>query len=266
MATKYNSIDDVDFSVAISGVPAGAGDTININKFATRFTAGLDISAHKAALITIHPQSKCEFMSPLVCQTAALVYNGSGNKFPVRSSSAAGVIDSMVISPARENVAVEISTCKLTNGLYVLGGIVTVRDDVDTAADVEIARGSLEIVYSATYLIDGVFRAMGGVSRLSRKAVAAQIGGSATVILEESRAVQGNFEQTGGTFVVADSGTIDQYIGRAGVIDFTRLSRPITITDWQEYPGLTVKVRKNGPTITKTSSAAPYGSANYEYV
>lgn len=266
MAIKYNTINDVDFSVAIGGAPAADGDTINVNKHSTRFNTGLSLATYKALKIQVHPQSKCDFLSPLVCKADEVIYNGSGNTFPLKSSSSTGEIDKIVIAPARPSVAVEISDCVVADGIYVLGGTVTIRDTVNTTGDVEIAAGSLENIYHATHKIDGVLRCMGGITRHNRRADAIAVGGSALVMLEEVNATQGNAEQTGGTLMVSDSGTVAQYIGRAGVIDFTNLSRPMTFTDWVEYPGLTIRLRRSTPTITKTSSAAPYGPAKVEYI
>lgn len=267
MATKYNSVESDNFTTAIGGAP-GAGDTVHINRFARRYNAGLSVATNKAALFKIAPESACEFADAggLVCKTDEFVNMGNQQKLLVASSSSAGEITKFVNAPVRSTSVTQLGSCIAATGIYNKSGILTILDTVDTAGDVEVAGGDVTIVYSGSLLIDGYLRVMGGIARARRRAEEIEVGGTGVMILDEPSAAQGDLVQTGGRVEVADSGTLDLYVGRAGVIDFSRLSRDLTISDWTEYPWLTVIVRANGPTITKTAAAAPYGPAKYLYV
>lgn len=266
MAVKYNSANDPNFTTSIGGAPAAA-DTVNINKFSIAYNAGLSVGANKAALFTLHPQSQCEFGAAggLVCKTDRFANYGSQQKLIVSSTSSAAEITTFINSPARGTSVTELGTC-LTTGIFSTNGVLTLLDSVDTSGDVEVSGGDVTVVYSATLLVDGTLRVVGGTCRLWRRAETIEIGGSGTVTLSEALATQGDITLTGGTLVVEDSGTIDTIDGRAGTIDLSRLSRPITVASWIERPGLTVIMSKRTPTVTKTSSVATYGPARVVYI
>jgi len=266
MAILFNAVESDNFTTAIGGA-VGAADTVYINRFARQYSAGLSAATNKALLIEILPESQCEFTTGLIIKTDKLVNGGSQNSLVVRSSSSTGEITAFTNSPVRGTSITQLGACLAATGIANVRGTMNVQDDVDPGSgDVMVFGGDVTIAYSASLLIDGFLYVFGGVCRCRRRAEELRVGGGGTLVLDNPTATQGDLEMDGGTTVIADTGTIDEFIGRAGVLDLTRLSRPITVTNWVEYPGLTIRQRKNTPTVTKTSSAAPLGNANVVYV
>lgn len=267
MATLYNAVESDNFTTAIGGSVPGAGDTVYINRFARQYTLGLSAATNKAALIEIQRESQCEFDTGLIVKADKFVNRGSQNRLVVRSSSSTGELSAFLNMPARPTSITQLGSCLAATGIINTSGTLNIQDDVDPGSgDVMVFGGDVTIAYSGSLLIDGFLHALGGLTRARRRAEEIRVGGSGVVLFDNPSAAQGDIEMNGGSLVIADSGTIDEFIGRTGVLDLTRLARPLTFTNWVEYPGLTIKMSRNTPPLTKTSSAAPLGNANVIYV
>ena len=269
MAILYNTVQSDNLQTSIGGVP-GAGDSVILDRFSNRYTAGLALNANAIALWHIRPTCACTINDAdylqILATTGEFINEGSGESWNLRAGTSAEVIDKIRNNPVRGNSRLNLATLK-SNYISNHAGVMNIADTVDTNGILVVTGGQVSVAYSATFLVDGLSYFMGGRTSLMRQCFGIVLGGNATVKLTEQLAAQGTVQMQGGTMVVESTGNWTSFDGNAGVLDLTRNSRPWTVTTWFETPALTIlKSRRTvEPTITNPILQT-FGKAKTIYV
>lgn len=263
MATKYNSVQNTNFTTSIGGAPSAA-DTVIVNDWALDYSAGTNISASgDLAVFHIRPQSRCNFAGTgeLVTEAASFINEGSQDRLELRGSATSTTFDAV-----RNNPVLGTSTTTVGSGIYTavaqISGILTLTDQAEVTT-LEISGGQTILMSHATAATTVTIT--DGTGLTERDIGTLNVHGG-TFSIDATGVTPTTVNQNGGTLVVTESGDWTTFNGNAGVLDLTRNSRAFTIGTFNERPGLTIlkSQRTVEPTITTTNR--PYGPAKVRYV
>lgn len=270
MATKYASLADPNLATAMGGAPA-SGDTVYVNKWATDYNAA-DLSAADLTLFVITAGFSGSFQAAnsgqlklVVNQTGAGVFinQSSSPRIDLVSTSSTGVIDEIRNQPAIGGV-LTISTLKCTDFFQVDRGSVRIASDVDLT-NAYIDGGRVEFADGASFTTTLIVACSGDVV-LNRDATTVNIEGTATVTINSTNCTPTTINMRGGTLVVAECGGIGTIAGFSGLVDFSRCTRPTTVTARACGPGVTFRLPKSGLVTFSGTSGDTGGGPVLEYV
>lgn len=264
MANVFNTVDNVDLATALGGVPA-AGSDVYINKYATQFSTGMDLSANDLNSFRI-----TEGFTGLFAADAVLLVNnggagkiineGASKEVRIKAASGAGVLYYVENNP------------KSGGSLFIGQGTVTIAitkagyasySDVAIVTNAYTTGGSTTFEYCSTALT-GLYIRGGSVLLKRDVGVLSVLNGSCTINDSRVSPTTVNLE-SGGTLNLAECGDIGTLNASGGVLDFTKLTRPITIGTTNIEPN--VKFIKNVSTdslVTFTTVNRPRGRETIE--
>lgn len=241
MATLNNSVDTVDFEDAIGGAAPSAGDTIIINKFATKFTGTLTVAADLAKM------------------TFGKEYKGSiavGNLIFTANNSGAGVVEvyssgdilrlsagavtnkhAITIIAPNGNTKVDVFDTK-HDELVVWRGTTNINDTVDSD-DVVQFDGTLNLKTSGTHVTTSA-RIYGGDCTIQRQITTLEAGGDATITFDNDAVAQGTLRLANDLTTVKGMGTVTYLYLYRGTLDLSGATKPITFTNYRIYGGAKV--------------------------
>lgn len=268
MASKYNSVQDQNLTTSIGGAPA-ATDDVYIDKWALTYTAGTDLSAVSLASFTNQPESQCVFSGPgeltLKATTGIVTNAGRGERFELRSNSPATVVQTVVLKPQSPACVHQLKQVQVST-LVCVSGTTIVTDTVNMAAGL-VFGGTVWVMpdATATYPITGSLSVWGGSVRLGRDLPDLTVHGG-SVEINDTAVSPANVTVNGGTLRLSACGNIGTLNGNAGTLDWTGLSRAVTIAVANWRPGLTILKSRQGVEPAVTTENAPYGRPRVVYV
>lgn len=240
MATLNNSVDDVNLITALTATP-GVGDTVIINRFATKFTAGLTL-ANDLAKFTFGREWKGGVESGNLVFTANTAGAGvvevrwSGTRLRLSAGGVANKHARTIIAPSG-NGTVDCFDTK-HDELFVVRGTVNINDTVDSDDVVQID-GTLNLKTSATHVTTSA-RIYGGDCTIQRQVTTLEAGGDATITFDNDAVTQGTLRLANDLTVVKGMGTVTFLYLYRGTLDLSGATKPITFTDYRIHEGAKV--------------------------
>lgn len=269
MATKRNTVQDVNLTTSLGGAPA-AGDDVLIDKWALTYSGGTDLSAVSLNTFTNQPESRCIFTGPgeltLKLTTGTLTNSGQGERFDVRSIGATTVIQTIVLKPQAATCVQQLKQLQATTIVCVTG--ITFLTDTVNVATVNVFGGTLWIHpdNTGTYPITAALNVWDGAVTLSRDLPAMTVYGGSVTVNDTAVSPSGTVTVNGGKLSLQTCGNINQLDANAGTIDMARLSSSITIGTANWRPGCVVLKSRQTVEPTIAVDNAPYGRPRIVYV
>jgi hypothetical protein len=174
-------------------------------------------------------------------QLPRLRYEASGGQMWYTAQSSEADPDNMDFVLVNSGGTLNLTGTFVLRHLRVSRGNVNVAEGVsgDSATyDWYIGGGNVTIDYSATRLFD--LDIAGGTTRLGRGVQGALNAMDGQVIIDAAGETFATISLLGATMQVRNCGTITDFFGDSGLLDFSQLQRPLTITNLYDTPTLTV--------------------------
>ena len=274
MADKTIQDTNTTLLTALGGSTAD-GDNVYIDRYGVQYAdADLSGSSRDLALVEITPGFTGKISAgtggqlKVVCNrtsTGILRNRSRSQRIEAISTSSAGIIYNVINDP-ESNGELNLNTCATENA-YAVTGTLTCESGVDLEQAYCYSGGVLNLRY-ATYVLDYVY-ARGGKVLIERDFVSCDVEGDAEVTINDTRVTPATaINLKGGTLVVKRMGTCALIAGGAGVIDFTSLETPVTISARSCEPGVTIKhTKRSYSLVTWTATAGDTaGGPTLEFV
>lgn len=264
MANVFNTVDSADLTTALGGVPAAGSDVI-INKFASQFATGMDLSANDLLSFRITRGFTGLFTTDAILQVnqagAGKIINEGGSKtVRVKAASGAGVLAYIENNPAAGG---EMYVGQGTITTAICKGGYLEFSDLSIVTNAYITGGTMYMPYCSTALTGLYVR---GGSVLLKRDVGTLTVAAGTCTIDDLRVTPTTINlEPGGTLKLKECGDIGTLNASGGTIDFTDLTRPITISTTNIEPG--VRLIKNISTdslVTFTTTNRPRGRETIE--
>lgn len=262
MTTRTIQSSNVNLLAAL-GSTVNAADTVFINKYATDFTNG-DISSADLTALTLTAGFAGTFKAEAGGQlklvvnqssTGVLTNQSSSPRIDLVSTSSTGVIYEIRNQPAVGGL-LTLATLKCTNFYQVDRGNVRIGADVDMT-NAYIDGGRVEFVESNSFTTTTITADSGSVV-LNRDVGTLNVEGDVEVTINSSYCTPTTINMRGGILIVAECGTIAALNGFSGLVDFTRVTVPTTVTARACGPGVTIRLPKSG-LVTFSGTSGDFG-------
>jgi hypothetical protein len=269
MATKYNTVEDDNFTTAIGGAPS-SGDTVMVIKGNRDYSAGTDLDAYDLQRFELTPDFGGRFrneaggkLSLVVNQTGTgkFINNSRSPKIELESSSASGVIYEIQHAPALASGLLQVGACDCEMA-YVQDGVFIALDGSDIAA-AKLAGGKSFFRNSSNAL--PTVDCYDGSHEIARDITTANIYGGA-MRFSDTAVVPATCNIQGGVLEVLECGTISALNGFRGVLDISQSRRPLTISAAVLYPNFRIRLRRGQSLPSWGTPTKPYGEPQFEYV
>ena len=246
------------------GGTVNAADVVYVNKFSVDYVLA-DLSASDLTSLTLTAGFSGTFKTGLSGQLKLVVNQASTGIFTNQSSSpqidlvstsSTGVIYEIRNQPAVGGV-LNLSTLKCTNFYQTDRGSVRIAADVDLT-NAYIAGGRVEFVEGASFTTTLITAGGSAAVTLNRDVTTLNVEGDSEVTINSSYCTPTTISMRGGTLNVAECGTIAALNGASGVVDFTRVTLPTTVTARACGPGVTILLPKAG-LVTFSGTSGDFG-------
>jgi len=232
----YNDVLSNDILVALGGTPA-AGDSVSFSRDSVKYTnslpnlAAIDLLAVKFGAGYTGDIEAAPFK--FVCDrtsTGLVTVNWGGRTLKLGSSSNAAIIYQALIDPVNGGT-VHWTDCRLKN-LLGKGGATNVWDSVDLD-NCRVSGGAMYIAQSNANPTVDLLTVSGGVCETLRDFTDGVVSGGELRMSHKDVTPSGTLTVSGGTVRFGtDTGpmglTCGTMIATSGVLDFSRLARPLT--------------------------------------
>lgn len=236
----------------LGGAQPAAGDEVLLSSGTTDITEG---AAFTNDLLTFRVTRgySGSFLTPveLVANRSGagrVIYEGSGRRFQLRSTSASGVIREVWFNPAGPCEGT-LDQCD-NEHVYAHAGNLTITPAAD-AANIYVAGAAVEAVAGGPAAT--LAECSAGSLLLRRDAGTARVMGSGVLLLRGSAVSPGTLDVRGGRAELQNCGDVTACNVDAGDLDLRALTRPITIG--------TLTVRAGSRVLISSSTVVPTISA-----
>lgn len=268
MASYTNTVNDPSATVALGSPGLAAGDDISFVRYSTTYTSGADFSGTDLLKVTtgqgFSGSFKAENSAPLKITanrtSTGQYFNVSASaRIDLLSTSSTGVIYKI---HQLGSGALWVATCKTAGGLWAFAGTTYIAGDVDLTT---LNVGGSGVCYqrkSSGAFVPTTVNVYGeGLCRMETDFATSNCY-SGTLEINDVSVTPAQVNGYGGTIRIIESGTIGaMLLDGACILDFTQLKIPLTISGTTSVgPGVEIKYRRNGPTVTATFAATstPY--------
>lgn len=265
MATYYNDVNSVDILVALGATPAD-GDTVSFSRDSVRYTnslsgmAAIDLLAVKfgAGYTGDIDSAPLKFVCDRT-STGLVTINWGGRRLKLGSSSNTAIIYQAIVDPVAGGT-VEWTDCRLKN-LIGAAGATNVWDSVDLD-NCRLAGGSMYIAQSNANPTVDLLTVSGGVCETLRDFTNGTVSGGELRMSHKDVTPSGTLTVSGGTVRFGtEAGPMGLTLGTlnatSGVLDFSRLARPLTIGASSLGGAVRVILPSDPSLITWTSNTLP---------
>lgn len=263
MATRTITSQNTSLITALGGT-VNANDSVYINNYAVDYSAA-DLSATDLARVELTPGYSGRMTAAagaqlklVVNQTGSgiLVNRSNSPELEIISTSASGVIATIVDEPAFGGAKVTIDICAPTE---VFGPGVNTRFfgascDLSSAV-VWLSDGRTvfrKTASAATYPVATLNLGGNAVAECHRDATTVNIGGNAVFAAMDSDCSPTTVNMQGGRFDMGKCSAVGTLQGSSGVVDQRNLTTPITISTMDLPP--TVEIWRSRQTVVPTVS------------
>lgn len=248
MADRTIQSTDTTLLTALGGTTAD-GDNVYIDRYSVNYAdADLSASSRDLALVELTTGYGGSIAAgagggqlKVVCNrtsTGILRNRSKSPRIEVISTSSAGVIYNVVNDPESGGV-LDLNTCATENAFAVSGTM-----NVQSGCDLEQAYcypGAVMNLRYATYILDYIY-GRGGKLVIERDFAAMDVEGGCEANINDTRVTPATgIVMKGGLLVVRRMGLCAALSGGSGMVDFTGLETPVTITARACEPGVTLK-------------------------
>jgi len=262
-----------DLQAAISGWGAAAdGDSVFLGQGAQEFLSNTDLSAIDLLVFKALAGWSGNFdSSPLVLTsnrtaTGKAIIEFSGRIFRMQAAAGPGVINKIEVRPQRSDARVHLSV--MDCALLSAERAVTYIESTGDVDKVDCYKQAQVILRASGSLTPTLLRAFGGEITCERDVATVETGVSregtqGKVYLGNENAAAAvspaTINMTGGLCQLRNVSAVSTKInGYAGVLDFSKLTGPITIADADYHPELTIILGSIDPTYS--SGPTTFGS------
>lgn len=236
MANRFNTVIHPNLLTSLGGV-LNAGDSVYISQPGTQITGGNDLSATDLLLFRLGERWATDIESPalkLVCNrtgTGAFENLSSARMIFLTSTGPAGVIDTIRHLPSVAEGRLDLQNCKVGD-LFAVGPA-ELYDTVD--CDNLVVRGSarVKVREAASFPLTSLIADGHARVDLQRACSGAlEVRGAATVIFDNDLITLANIDMRSadGTMRIDDIAGITALDWSAGLLDLSRLSRPLDLS------------------------------------
>lgn len=275
MATRTITSVNTALLSALSGA-LSAGDTVYLDNYSTDY-ASADLSGTDLAAVKLTAGCGSRFAADTTAQlkltcdrTSTGVFTNEGRcpYLEVVSTGPTGVIYEVRQAPQFAGRTL-FDNCKVTKLYQTTPGSTRIGANCDLAASYWTS-GTFEIQASTggSYVLTDLYIG-GDASGVVRRDLANIYGvGPGTLRLDSTTITPSGVITLGGmTLVVVASGTIPTLQGSAGIVDFTQLRTPVTVSARLCGPGVSILYSKSSKgMVTWSDTSGDYGGGPREVV
>lgn len=268
MATLYNTVGDDNLVTSLGG-SISAGDSIYLSESHRTYAGNNDLTGDDLLLVHATPGFRGNFeaadpLKVVVNQSSSgeLIVEFGGQEFWVQSSSSSGVIYEARFKPTNAGT-VYLGPCNCENA-RVLASLAVIQAGADVAnLYVDGAGAVADVREDASYALT-LAKVLMGRMTLRRDVGTLTIGKAGEVHVLDDAVSPTTVNLQGGILRAEYMGNVGTLNGDAGVLDISRLNRPMTISTLNSNPSFRIRHAGNLELLTISSEVAPSGATIYE--